>query len=152
MPITYGFLNYTKDGPESPDLEKKMDEVVDRWSAVAQLEFIRASDPKDADIKISFGPKRHLDCKEIFDGPGGVLAHAYFPTREIGPMGGDMHFDEDETWDLDFFYQVALHEMGHSLGLDHSDVKEAVMDGFFDRKNELHDDDIRRIQELYGAK
>jgi hypothetical protein len=27
---TYGFLNYTKDGPKSPDLEKKMDEVVDR--------------------------------------------------------------------------------------------------------------------------
>jgi hypothetical protein len=42
--------------------------------------------------------------------------------------------------------------MGHSLGLDHSDVKEAVMDGFFARKNELHADDIKRIQELYEAR
>ena len=45
-----------------------------------------------------------------------------------------MHFDDDENWILEEkdlpgtdFYWTALHEIGHSLGLDHSNYKEAIM-------------------------
>lgn len=46
-------------------------------------------------------------------------------------------------------YQIAVHEIGHSLGLKHSKVKDSVMwpkhDGYVANYT-LHDDDIDAIQ------
>ena len=44
---------------------------------------------------MSFLVKAHGD-DDAFDGRGGTLAHAFFPTRN--PLGGDVHFDDDEIW------------------------------------------------------
>jgi len=50
-----------------------------------------------SDIEITFGAGAHGSgiCSP-FNGPGGVLAHAYFPSDHT--IGGDAHFDEDEAW------------------------------------------------------
>ena len=52
----------------------------------------------DADIIIDFVRGRHtaLDPND-FDGPGNVLAHAFFPNR-FSSLAGDAHFDEDEMF------------------------------------------------------
>ena len=57
-----------------------------------------------------------------FDGPGGVLAHTFYPLH-----GGDVHFDGEEEWVVRpgqgrggaHLRLVAAHEFGHSLGLPH---------------------------------
>ncbi|KAL0106206.1 hypothetical protein PUN28_016126 [Cardiocondyla obscurior] len=105
-------------------------------------------------IEIRFEVGEHGDG-DPFDGPGGTLAHAYFPV-----YGGDAHFDDSERWTIKTYrgtnlFQVAAHEFGHSLGLSHSDVKSALMAPFYrgyDPHFILDQDDVSAIQALYGTK
>lgn len=63
------------------------------WSNVSKLTFTETR-RADADIVISFLSGRHGD-EYPFDGPGSILAHAFFPGNGLG---GDAHFDADEQW------------------------------------------------------
>lgn len=45
-------------------------------------------------IKLNFKRRYHGDGYD-FDGPGQVLAHAFYPGSG---RGGDTHFDEEENW------------------------------------------------------
>ncbi|XP_026466648.1 matrix metalloproteinase-14-like [Ctenocephalides felis] len=122
------------------------------WSQHTDLTFTPRSG--QVHIEIRFEKGEHGDG-DPFDGPGGTLAHAYFPV-----YGGDAHFDDAEKWSIKSFtgtnlFQVAAHEFGHSLGLSHSDVRSALMAPFYrgyEPSFELDSDDIMGIQALYGKK
>ena len=48
-------------------------------------------------------------------------------------------------------FAVALHEIGHNLGLDHSNVENSIMfPNYSTGSNGLQKDDIDGIQSLYG--
>ncbi|CAF0918271.1 unnamed protein product [Brachionus calyciflorus] len=121
------------------------------WSQVSGLKFTEVSRNTKADLSIDFGSRNHGD-NYPFDGPGGVLAHAFFPEH------GEIHFDEDETFtdkkkDGTDLKIIAIHEFGHALGLEHSLVQGAVMNPYYqgyDENFKLGKDDIDGIQFLYG--
>ncbi|XP_027812634.2 stromelysin-3 [Ovis aries] len=122
------------------------------WSDVTPLTFTEVHEGH-ADIVIDFTRYWHGDNLP-FDGPGGILAHAFFPKTH---REGDVHFDYDETWTIGDnqgtdLLQVAAHEFGHVLGLQHTTAAKALMSPFYTFRYplSLSPDDRRGIQQLYG--
>ncbi|KAJ7994068.1 hypothetical protein DPEC_G00262100 [Dallia pectoralis] len=124
------------------------------WSEVTPLTFTEVIRGK-ADIVIDFNRYWHGDNLP-FDGPGGILAHAFFPKTH---REGNIHFDYDEEWTSSHhvgtdLLQVAVHEFGHVLGLQHSLEPGAVMSPYYSSSYplELSEDDKLGIQYLYGPR
>ncbi|XP_072388880.1 stromelysin-3 isoform X3 [Diabrotica undecimpunctata] len=134
------------------DVDSEVQRAFDVWTTYTDLTFTPKSGQVHIEIRFEYG--EHGDG-DPFDGPGGTLAHAYFPV-----FGGDAHFDASESWSINSYrgtnlFQVAAHEFGHSLGLSHSDVRQALMAPFYRGyapNFELDSDDIEGIQALYGQK
>ncbi|XP_019110593.2 collagenase 3a isoform X4 [Larimichthys crocea] len=149
--LTYRIENYTPDMPVS-EVDDSINRALQVWAKVTPLRFTRIYSGT-ADIMISFGSGAHGD-NQPFDGPDGTLAHAFPPN-----LGGDAHFDEDETFTFRssngyVLFLVAAHEFGHSLGLHHSKDPGALMYRDYSYRNPdtfvLPQDDINGIQSLYG--
>ncbi|KAI4347659.1 hypothetical protein L6164_008451 [Bauhinia variegata] len=119
------------------------------WEQVTDFTFNQVDEGQHADIVIGFHSRDHGDGYP-FDGPGRVLAHAF------APQDGRLHLDGDEKWstnpssNLVDLESVAVHEIGHILGLGHSYNLNAVMYPSYSHvKRNLGRDDIDGIRNLY---
>lgn len=135
--------------------------AMDAWSSVVDITFTETSTPGlDDTIDFIFGVGAHGDGFPFWPG---VLAHAFFPTPpNPEPIAGDVHFNDAFLWEVgdvlggsayDLMY-VAVHEIGHSLGLGHSSVFDSVMwptTASHTVFSGLSADDIAGIQSLYAS-
>jgi hypothetical protein len=152
--VSYVFSLMTEQLPAASS-EAEIARAMQQWSNAVQVTWAQGTDPTaPGTVNVLFATGAHGDGYP-FDGPGGVLAHTFYPAPpNPEPIAGDMHFDDSESWHIGSntdLFSVALHELGHSLGLGHADDPSAVMYPYYQMATTLSPLDISTAQTMYAA-
>uniref|UniRef100_A0A3B3XJI2 Peptidase metallopeptidase domain-containing protein n=1 Tax=Poecilia mexicana TaxID=48701 RepID=A0A3B3XJI2_9TELE len=130
------------------------------WAEPTSLEFHEVGSPEVADLQVDFLQGYHGDGYP-FDGAGGAVGHAFFPSDPA--RAGGVHLDAEEQWAFrqpayegtDLF-TVLVHEFGHALGLAHSSSRHSVMRPYYQGPvgdplhYRLEQQDLEHITHIYG--
>uniref|UniRef100_A0A1Q3FP28 Putative gelatinase a n=1 Tax=Culex tarsalis TaxID=7177 RepID=A0A1Q3FP28_CULTA len=145
--ITYK-INSFPNSLEPTEARKLIGQAFGEWSKHANLDIVEVKQG-DADIFVSDEAPDHQDrmgfsCRFL---KNTTVAHAFFP--EIG----DVHYNRAKSYTPDEFLSASMHEIGHSLGLDHVMSKSSIMYPLHIRYHmEIPIEDQRALQALYGVR
>jgi hypothetical protein len=122
-------------------------EALAAWNATGCVTFREVDSGANEDVELSWRTGEHPPCVPF--GTDTSVAH----TGPATP-GTFVHFDAERAWgtgDLSL-EQVALHELGHVLGLDHSEDERAAMYAVPSlARAKLSRTDLDGLRSLYGG-
>lgn len=139
------------DGKKDTELlDYVMRESFARWQAVCAFPSIERVSSRQA---ANYYVDTRTGSRNNFDGPSGTLAYATLgmTNQSICFFDGDENFTVEKSGGIKIL-NVATHEVGHSLFLDHSRVKGALMAPTYSSRigHPQQNDDIPRAQAGYG--
>ena len=149
---------YIGDGPsylDQSNVNAALETALNAWAAVVDIQFTEISRPNLRNsIDLEFGN---------IDGAGATLAQAHAPVDvNRRRTAGDVLFDTSEQWEIGNsqgsaafdLVLVAVHEIGHALGLEHSDARNSVMTENVSPRQTfrgLDDSDVESALALYAS-
>lgn len=175
--VTYSYNNLLDGGLLQPSGEPLPAEVIRAsveeafmvWAEVAPLHFTEVEDqgggvPLGNYLNGQFGQirlsHRYINGPDPIGGSPTTKALAWFPGNSN--IAADIHFDNGDPWQVNGTTSTpdvlgaAIHEIGHTLGLTHSNIPGTNLYWIFRRHSGsgsgmLLPDDIAAIQSVYGV-
>jgi hypothetical protein len=148
-----GTVSWAVDSTVSGGFTSQIGAAFADWTSRANIAFKQVASTASAQITFSLKP---------IDGLNKVLGTTDYTYSGQRMLSAAVTLDSGEGWhasgnqivsnDAVNFFVVAVHEIGHALGLDHYNSGQAVMNAIIDRSvTDLTGSDIAGIQALYGA-
>ena len=148
-------------GGDIAGVVKELGQAFDVWGEVTKITFTYVESGA-ADVTVSWEDQTQKNAN-AFDGPGGMLANATassvtFDAAEWWELQSVAHPRKggfstgDAFWDARSYFKllpVAIHEVGHVLGLTHSTEPGDVMSPYYmEGQTTLSDGDKQRVTAL----
>lgn len=174
--LTYSFQNMFDGGLLMPDgqplpnrlIRDSIEEALGLWASVVPINYVEVPDNGlgygTAGAEYGQIRFRHIYINGPDPAPPAqpvAKAQAYFPSSGA-PYGGDVEYDHGDRWQKvgtlpqPDILGATIHELGHTLGLGHTNLVDANMYWIFTRTNgpgtgKLFADDVAGAQAIYGV-